>query len=428
MKKPFIIILSALLLLSCGKPQPEPLPTPDPVREGWTYVPPENGPYEGRARLIAADGLAVVDGYLYFDGGVGDGYVVPMRLNLETGNVTALCPDPVCAHDTVECPLYGTRHFLPVQIDGMPQVLAMRLYQSPQQTLSGEEWTTVWDLVRYDPASGKRTVLETYEGGTSFTPEVFLGTYRFYVSQVYDEEGNWIGGLTRMDVTTGKTELLFEGFYMPLLEKDGRVWVSDGVGFFSFEADHPAPVLRPEFDGTSAMLPEYSRFSTDGTNLYITQHLNKTVRVLPIDGSGEYSLTLDFADYWYLLYPVGGWIYYFSGETTVIGDARIRGYASDKVELYGEEFRRCRPDGSEDQCVFRFEGEWASYRPLHIASDGRYLYCDYSWWEDPDGDGVYRDGDNCYSFPVNGHDNCSLLRIDSETGEVMRIVIREGTK
>ncbi|MBR5679507.1 MAG: hypothetical protein IKX19_02555, partial [Clostridia bacterium] len=303
MKKPFIIILSALLLLSCAKPQPETLPTPDPVREGWTYVPPENGPYEGRARFIAADGLAVEDGYLYFDGGVGDGYVVPMRLNLETGNVTALCADPVCAHNTTECPLYGTRHFIPVRIGEKTQILAIRLFSYPVQTLTGEEWSTVWDLVRYDPTSRKRTVLETYEGNMSQTTEVYFGTYRFYISQIYDEEGNWVGGLSRMDLDTGKTELLFEGYYRPMLEKEGRVWVSDGVGFFSFEAQSPSPVLREEFGVTSVISPENTNFSTDGTNLYVTQNQSDTVRILPLDGGEERVISVSFAEFYVRIIP-----------------------------------------------------------------------------------------------------------------------------
>ena len=45
------------------------------------------------------------------------------------------------------------------------------------------------------------------------------------------------------------------------------------------------------------------------------------------------------------------------------------------------------------------------------------------------GDYLYFDGGNGgYSFPVNGHDNCSLLRIDCETGETEIVVVREGTK
>ncbi|MBR5366390.1 MAG: hypothetical protein IK132_09140 [Clostridia bacterium] len=428
MKKLVLISVAALLLFSCAKTQTEPSLSPDPVREGWTYAPPETGMYEGRARHIGGDQLTVEDGYLYFDGGEGDGYVVPMRLNLETGNVTALCTDPVCAHNSVECPLYGTRHFIPVRIGETTQVLALRLYSYPEQTLSGEEWTTVWDLVCYDPVSGKRTVLETFEGNMGLFPEVYFGPYRFYISQITDEEGNWVGGLTRMDVTTGKTELLFEGFYMPLLEKDGRVWVSDGVGFFSFEALSASPVLREEFGGTSDMLPDQTLCSTDGANLYVTQNQSDTVRVIPLDGGEERVISVSFAESYKRIIPADGWLCYFSGENTVLGEARIRGYASDKLELYGEEFRRCRPDGTEDQCIFRFEGEWASFRPHNIVTDGRYLYCTYSWWEDPDGDCIYRDDAQRSSLPVNGHDNCSLLRIDCETGEAEIITIREGTK
>lgn len=431
MKKTMFLLLSLCILFpSCSTP-PVYLPdeqAADPAALGWIYTAPETGVYEGRARHIGGDQLTVEDGYLYFDGGEGDGYVVPMRLNLKTGNVTALCDDPVCAHNTMECPLYGTRHFIPVRIGETTQVLALRLYSYPEQTLSGEEWTTVWDLVCYDPVSGKRTVLETYEGNMGLFPEVYLGPYRFYISQVIDEEGNWIGGLTRMDITTGITELLFKGFYMPLLEKDGRVWVSDGIGFFSFDAQSPSPALREEFGGTSDMLPDQTTYSTDGANLYVTQNQSDTVRVIPLDGGEDRVITLSFAESCKRIIPADGWLCYFSGENTVLGEARIRGYASDKIELYGEEFRRCRPDGSEDQCVFRFEGEWASFRPHNIVTDGRYLYCTYSWWEDPDGDGIYRDDAQRSSLPVNGHDNCSLLRIDCETGDAKIITIQEETK
>ena len=60
--------------------------------------------------------------------------------------------------------------------------------------------------------------------------------------------------------------------------------------------------------------------------------------------------------------------------------------------------------------------------------DGRYLYCVFYWWEDPDGDGIYRDGDQRYSYPVNGRSDCIFLRIDTETGEAVKIVVREDGK
>ena len=108
----------------------------------------------------------------------------------------------------------------------------------------------------------------------------------------------------------------------------------------------------------------------------------------------------------------------------MLGKAEIPGYESGEVILYGEEFRFCSPDGSGDRLVYRFADEYASCRPLETISDGRYLYCYYTWWEDPDGDGVYRDGASQYSYPGNGHSGCSLLRIDIKTGGIRKITVR----
>ena len=426
-----MLLLALLLLLpSCAKSPVPPAIEPEETASDWVYFPSDDRVYEGSPRNFS-DRLQAVGDYIYFDGGWGD-TVVPGRLNCKTGNVTWLCGDPLCAHDTPECPLYGTRDFIALD-DG--SILALRQYAVTEMTLAGLEVADrIHEIVRFEPETRRSTVIEEFGDRLSLGPEVIVGNLRFCNSNVYDEEGSWVGGLERMDLSSGKTEQLFEGWYTLLFHRDGRVWVSDGVGFFSFEAEADSPVLRPELNGESAMMPEYTRFSTDGTNLYITEHENKTVRVLPLDtgeeldGGEERTLTVDFAEYNYILYPTENWLYYFSGETTVLGKARVGGYASDQVELYGTEFRRCRHDGSDDELVFRFEGEYASFRPIHIAVTGRYLFCTYSWWEDPDGDGVYRDGDNRYSFPVNGHDNCSLLRIDCETGDAKIITIREGTK
>ena len=425
MKTKQICLLAVLLFLcSCTRPAP-PDPLPDePSRPGWTCLPSDDRAFEGRSRNMS-EMLQVTENYLYFNGGDWDG-AVPMRLNLETGNVTSVCPDPLCTHDSPDCPLYGTNGFI---APDDASILARRMYSATEDTITGQEISErVNQIMRFEPGTGKRIVLEELGTQGGFSPEVYAGKYRFYNAQIYDDEGEWIGGLARMDLGNGKTELLFDGYHWLLFEKDGRVWVSDGDGFYSFEAEAASPALRREFGGASAEAGEYASFSTDGRNLYVTEFQKKEVRVLPMDGSAETVVTVDFADYNYRLYPTENWLYYFSGKTTVIGDARVSGYASDKVELYGTEFRRCRADGSEDTGVFRFEGEYASFRPIHIAVAGRYLYCTYSWWEDPDGDGVFRDGGQHYSFPVNGHDNCSLLRIDCETGEAEIVTIREGTK
>jgi hypothetical protein len=73
--------------------------------------------------------------------------------------------------------------------------------------------------------------------------------------------------------------------------------------------------------------------------------------------------------------------------------------------------------------VYRFEGDTAGIRPVHGIAAGNYYYCTYLWWDDPDGDGIYRDGADKYSWATNGKSDCDLLRIDLTTGELYRIHI-----
>ena len=428
-------LLSLVLLLpACGKRPPvypdsaggEPSDSA-PATDGWTYDPPSVPCFDSGIRHLGSD-LYIADGCLYFRGGTR-GQAVPTRLNLESGNITTVCPDPLCAHDSRDCPFYGTVCFMPVELEGRTQFLAVRRYSYPVKTLTGEEHVRVYDLERYDPLTGESTVLEEYDSGMTFIPEAYVGNYRFYVSSDRGEDGEWTGGVVRMDLLSGEKDMIFEGQQgLFLLVREDRIYMADGETLFSFDgtADDPAGTRRTE----RTDMPPYT-FTvlplTDGDRFYypLYEDGDGAVRVIPLDtGRQEVSFPLPLASGWGKLFPADGGFCYFSGANTVLGKAEIPGYESGEVILYGEEFRFCRPDGSGDRLVYRFADEYASCRPLETISDGRYLYCYYTWWEDPDGDGVYRDGAGRYSFPGNGHSGCSLLRIDIKTGEIRKITVR----
>ena len=49
---------------------------------------------------------------------------------------------------------------------------------------------------------------------------------------------------------------------------------------------------------------------------------------------------------------------------------------------------------------------------------GNYFYCEYSYWKDADGDGIFTDGDNKYSTMItSGGAVCRLMRVDLTTGD-----------
>ena len=172
-----IWVLSLMLLIpSCAQPRGDPsLPASKPLREGWTYTPSEDRVFEGMSRNFSAR-LQAVGAYLWFDGGSG-GYTVPMRLNLETGTETAVCPDPLCAHDTPDCPLYGTRDFLALD-DG--SILALRQFGVSEMTMGGLTVTDrVHEITRFDPETGTSAVVEEFGDWLSLGPEVIVGNLRF---------------------------------------------------------------------------------------------------------------------------------------------------------------------------------------------------------------------------------------------------------
>lgn len=436
MKKPILFLLSLALFAGCGTPVslpgtgPEPETASAPLLENWTYEPPEAAPFDSHLKRLG-DKLFIEDGYLYFDGGEGAGKVIPMRLNLETGNVTAVCPDPVCTHKTPDCPLYGTWAFLPTEIEGHTQLIVERRYSYRRKMLIGTEQLDVHRLERFDPASGKSVVLEEYDFELrGFSPEIYYGQYRFRLSWEYDEAHRRIGSMARMNLLNGSEDVLFPGETAQLLfVRDGRIWAVNETEIFSFDAlaEHPAETRRTERAGRFGLAAPYR---TDGVNIYGngTAESSGEIRVIPIAGGEEGVLSLDPVPHAVGVSRTDTWYFYTAGEAVILGKTEIYGYASDVVELYGGELRKCRPDGSEDQLVFRFDGEWASCRPLDTVCDGRYLYCVFYWWEDPDGDGIYRDGDQRYSYPVNGRSDCIFLRIDTETGEAVKIVVREDGK
>ncbi|MBO7177415.1 MAG: hypothetical protein J6W14_08555, partial [Clostridia bacterium] len=113
--KLLFILLGALVLASCGKDDLHYLETTaattenTPTPETFPYTPSDNREPFGNPKNISTP-LQYHDGYLYFV--IGNGMDTPMKLvryNCESGNATAVCPDPLCDHGDADCPLFHLR-------------------------------------------------------------------------------------------------------------------------------------------------------------------------------------------------------------------------------------------------------------------------------------------------------------------------------
>lgn len=418
--KLLFILLGALVLASCGKDDLHYLETTAATTENtltpetFPYTPSDNREPYGNPKNISTP-LQYHDGYLYFV--IGNGMDVPMELvryNCESGNATAVCPDPLCDHGDADCPLFHLRrnNMFVVGEDGNVYFDA----------LTWNDTQPNYSVLQFDAKSGKTQTLVDFGDTYGRSNECFTEDYCFTLGGYWDEAGeNYITCVMRRDLHTLISVPLFEVdqemgedysyTYNVLFIVGDRLYLSDQRCVFSVNFD--GGDRRVHFEGRGDW-----RSRTDGTYMYYCNTEGELCRRALVDGAEQ---RLGVYPYEKSFLLTEDFICYRAGESVTIGKARIRGYASDTVTLDAGELRVCDLDGGNDRLVYRFEGETATIRPMHGVVIGNYYYCTYHWWEDPDGDGIYRDGADKYSWATNGKSDCDLLRIDLTTGELTRI-------
>lgn len=391
----------------------------------FPYTPSEDGVLNyGRFRLLGKTGqFQYHDGYLYFlaggnttgDAKLGARATHLVRMNVETGNVTEVCPDPLCAHDkNSDCAMYGigSGGFI-VGPDGKYYV--MKVYPTPDGFVES--------FVQYD--AEKDTAVELKDSFPDYLYEYYTERYRIYKDYLYDEETKTaIPRIMRTDLTTfesvqiwpKQTETAGEDEMLFII--DDRLYLTDHACLYSIDLN--GEDYRVHLEGKIPIHVE-----TDGTYVYYTDQRELCRRRL--DGGAEERMGI-FTSGFKLTEK---YIYYRSGEETVLGKARIIGYTGDVITLYGEKLCRYPLDGEGgEEVLYTFSEEIASLRPHDWIVVGNYCYCTYTYWVDPDGDGVYRDGDMVRSTPSNENGRVlTFLRIDLTTGVADVISVDEyGTR
>jgi len=132
---------------------------------------------------------------------------IPLKVNLTSGKTTAACIDPLCMHDTVDCPFYECMGSM---IDG--EVIFFRR----GQMLRGENgYTGTEKLCTYHVATGQVHVLEEYSD--SIILQNVSDNILYYYTAVWKKEGDNLVctyHLHRADGKTGKiTELTLPETY-----------------------------------------------------------------------------------------------------------------------------------------------------------------------------------------------------------------------
>lgn len=419
MKKLCILLAALCLLSSCSQSSNTPTRRPDNTPDNLNYTEIKDDPVTGNIVGFYED-MQYTDGILYF---FSEG--VLQRLICSTGNVTTVCPDPLCMHDTSACPLYKVDSYVAAP-DG--NIYINQQYGDVRLNALGENIGVdhVAHYARFDPVSTKKKVYFSYISEDTdslslfISDEVFTDQYRIYKDYMADEKGVWHAALIRMNLESGEREFLesyssgetqgdlitsvpFPGFLYGDSEKLILLG-DDGIYSLSMDGKSRETILTE--------IPTSNSYLSDGKNLFYQK--SDTLCTIPLSG-GEEKVVAENVYTWNM---TENYIYFWTNDEVNLGEIDIKGYLANELILYGSTLMRCKHNGSGLTEVFTFNGDYENARAGSWLAAGNYVYMTYSKWSDTDGDGVFEDGDE---FRSDYRRATVLLRLDTATGELIEI-------
>jgi len=429
-----MILLIAALLSSCTQDEPYIIDEREAIFkvEIPSYTESEDNPLPNY--ILTSKRYQYYDGCLYFMNGASqNNYVLPLtimenyspttlvRMNIRTGNITTLCPDPLCMHTTVDCPFSGVISYFYIE-DGI--VLYHRRYQEYNASRRTSE--SVRQICTYDIANMKMTVLKEEEiVSTKSYAEYAHKLYNpqtkqyYYCDYAYNEEQDvYQWAIMRMDITTGKEEILIMNEAGSMTERylflvNDRIYFTDTFCIYSTDLD-----LNDKQVHLKGNFPTHEKIYTNGKFIfYSVQQEDESFRIYRVDMDGQNCIDLQ-------INTITDWLVtekyiYFMPPNWV----SIPSTDAD-IHFYTDKIYRCNHDGSNQTLVVKTEyGENGNYLQINgLNAIGNYLYCNYYTFTDLNSDGIC-DIPTEYLTNYNTLYDFHFLRIDTTTGEMVKLYV-----
>jgi len=368
------------------------------------------------------------------------------RYNPETGNITAVCPDPLCSHDTMDCPFVGKVFFYYFKDNSI-------YYIRKIHTSINREPRNIRQHCCYDIESMKMTVLheEENDGGFASPNSLIHNGYWYFYESVYIEETQTDArAVVRINLSTKKREILLvneteQNDGSEISEEEAvaasrsntlkfaigdRLYFSDLLNIYSTTTELTDKTVHFEanFVNTDA--------KTDGTYVYAsipayddqgkstgTSRLHR----FSLETGEETDLGIEVRPgNWYLTEQ---YIYFDTKNPLYLNDT----IPDEKEEKAGniDAIWRCRHDGSGLEKVFdlyrydetgKITAVLKPATPYAIAGDTIYAYCGI--WEDTDGSGTVTAEDQTISNSSHMDGICYVLQMNLTDGTYEVIQIR----
>ncbi|MBQ3258270.1 MAG: hypothetical protein IJA67_12795 [Oscillospiraceae bacterium] len=414
MKRLTITILALLMLTSCNNTLHNPDRTDTPANFTYTYEPSDDIWLDNQPSSAKVSGLAGHGNFLYLNIDSS-----PMRLNTTSGKFSYLCSDPLCFHNTHECPFYTNTftQFYPMINENsiiFPVQYSEPIYRNG--TITSEK-RVINELRQYDISTGKLDVLiEDFSHGGIIEMAVG-GDYIYHYTQKKDEDNSVTYYISQYNMTKGtETEewliAAMDGLnpYNLVYADDDSLYLNSYVEGTIYNVSHDDPsALRAVYEAPEGYVTADVVYS-DGVLMFQEKTADGTSSCLMRCNAetGDTDILLEFNSPLRYMYYTENYVYYVYDRYMELpistgGSARLPetviyrlGYTADLLT---------------EEKVFAFSDEMSTYSMQYFVVSGNYLYGYYITWGEPKE--VYEQEDG-YDSKTDG----ILMRIHLNNGEI----------
>ncbi len=308
--------------------------------------------------------MACINPYLYFYNSN-----VIVRYNPEANSITYLCSDPLCLHNSPDCPFYG----LDVLYGFYIYENTIYYRQQYDYQKNGKITDSVNRISAYSINTGELAVLRNLDDSPLSTSNmIFYDHFYLYTDIIFNNETHKSTyNLCRQDLNTKNIEIVLseESWNtVPLFTYNNVLYIrnSEKKELYSANADTPLEMKKIS-DDTGKIA-----FCKDG--YFIFKDQQGSLFRMNADSSNIQSLNIKNVDYFYL---TDNYIYY----TQV--DQKLKGKTEDgqdiNIDLYS--ISRIDHDGNNNELVWKNNNSSELLLPKNFVVYGNYIYTVFDYFK-----------------------------------------------
>jgi len=338
-------------------------------------------------------GIFVVGDYLYYNNGN-----MLYRYNTKTGNITSACADPLCLHDSYDCPFFNGLSGSGAMYSG---VFNNKIYYKVKELLwdkknhqiEGEKLhSRIYDIETQTVTESKR---QYDQNGPLNLNDYCTENEEYYYSMAANEDGtNWQMTLLCYDVKTQKNRVVRSVSY----ENPMAFFSHDEENLYYCDTVSIGKMNRQTGKKTAIYQGECSMVNGDDQYFYFFRASDDSLWRLSREGGEPEPLEVEGVQASTFL--TDNYIYYRYDNSFAAG----KDGAGNILYVDGQDIWRMKKDGSEKERVFNFVESPGKMSLSRFVVIGNYIYG--SWV--------------CFDESGNKTSTAAektLLRIDISTGE-----------